>query len=89
MIRVSWDDGFKKSYRKQTARNRELADRFAQNVELLCKDPHTPQLRTHKLSGKLRDCWAFSCGYDVRVVFRFIDAKHILLIDFGSHDEVY
>jgi len=44
---------------------------------------------THKLSGKLRGLWAFSCDYDCRVIFKFINKENVLLIDIGSHDEVY
>ena len=47
------------------------------------------QLRTHKLSGKLEGLWAFSVDEDCRVVFEFIGEDRVLLIDIGSHDEVY
>ena len=51
--------------------------------------PFSPQLRTHKLSGKLGGQWAFSVDDDCRVVFEFIGEDKVLLIDIGSHDEVY
>jgi len=56
---------------------------------LFSKNPCNPRLKTHKLVGKLDGLWAFSVGYDYRVVFRFIDAEEVLLIDIGTHDEVY
>jgi mRNA-degrading endonuclease YafQ of YafQ-DinJ toxin-antitoxin module len=36
--------------------------------------------------------WASSGGYDVRIVFRFIqtaDAEMIALLSIGTHDEIY
>jgi len=58
-------------------------------MEVFLTDPFSSQLRTHKLSGKLQGLWAFSIDDDHRVVFEFIDQQRVLLIDIGSHDEVY
>ncbi|RJR42600.1 MAG: type II toxin-antitoxin system mRNA interferase toxin, RelE/StbE family [Deltaproteobacteria bacterium] len=61
-------------------------------LQLLAEDAFHPQLRTHKLRGKLAGSWACSVDYDVRVVFDFInrgDAEAILLITVGTHEEVY
>ena len=56
---------------------------------MISASPFSPQLRTHKLSGKLEGQWAFSVDDDCRVVFEFIGEDKVLLIDIGSHDEVY
>jgi mRNA-degrading endonuclease YafQ of YafQ-DinJ toxin-antitoxin module len=52
-------------------------------------NPFEPKLRTHKLSGKMKYLWAFRLGYDLRVVFIFEEEDKVLLIDIGTHDEVY
>ena len=64
MIRVSWDQGFKRIYRKKVKNDAELKDRFWDAMELFSIDPFTSRLRTHKLSGKLEGLWAFSVDYD-------------------------
>jgi mRNA-degrading endonuclease YafQ of YafQ-DinJ toxin-antitoxin module len=49
-------------------------------------------LVTHKLSGDLAGVWACSAGYDLRIVFEFVDqegTEAILLLTVGTHDEVY
>ena len=59
---------------------------------LLAEDAFHPQLQTHKLRGKLRGSWACSAGYDLRIVFRFVEhegTEAILLETVGTHDEVY
>jgi mRNA-degrading endonuclease YafQ of YafQ-DinJ toxin-antitoxin module len=61
-------------------------------LELLAEDAFHPQLKTHKLKGKLAGSWACSGGHDVRVIFQFVnhtgkDAIHLEGI--GTHDEVY
>ncbi|MBP6974073.1 MAG: type II toxin-antitoxin system YafQ family toxin [Syntrophorhabdus sp.] len=55
----------------------------------ISKNPFSKQLRTHKLTGTLKGLWAFSVDYDTRVIFSFLTDDEILLIDIGSHDEVY
>jgi mRNA-degrading endonuclease YafQ of YafQ-DinJ toxin-antitoxin module len=89
VIRIHWDDSFRRSYRRRIKGNPDLERHFRQSVELFAAHPHHPRLRTHKLSGTLKDLWAFSCGYDCRVVFTFLAERTVLLIDIGSHDEVY
>ncbi len=59
---------------------------------LLAEDAFHPQLKTHKLKGKLIGSWSCSAGYDLRVVFQFVKHKGepaILLEGVGTHDEVY
>ena len=63
-------------------------------LSLLESDPFTPSLKTHKLQGELKGLWACSVEYDCRIVFRFEalegeSEEAIVLIDIGTHDEVY
>ena len=63
-------------------------------LNLLVKEPFSPQLETHKLKGKLSGTWACSVGYDLRIIFDFIKSEkeiedNIFLIEIGTHDEVY
>ena len=85
MISAVWDEAFKRSYRKRIKKNDERRRR----MELFLASPFSTQLRTHKVSGKLEGQWAFSVDDDCRVVFEFIGEDKVLLIDIGSHDEVY
>ncbi|QTA93466.1 type II toxin-antitoxin system RelE/ParE family toxin [Desulfonema magnum] len=89
MIEISWDKGFKKSYKKRVADNQRLKKKFWQKLEQFSSDPFFPGLRTHKLYGRLTGLWAFTVDDDRRVVFEFVGDDHALLIDIGKHDEVY
>lgn len=89
MIKATWDQGFKRSYKKKIKNNQELKKRFWDAVELFSKEPFNSRLRTHKLTGKLKGLWAFSVAFDCRVIFKFLDKDEVLLIDIGGHDEVY
>jgi mRNA-degrading endonuclease YafQ of YafQ-DinJ toxin-antitoxin module len=60
--------------------------------ELLADDAFHPQLRTHKLKGRLEGSWACSAGYDLRIIFPFVHyegAEAILLETMGTHEDVY
>lgn len=46
------------------------------------------------MSSELLGLWACSCGYDCRILFSIekeneSDKEIILLLDIGTHDEVY
>jgi mRNA-degrading endonuclease YafQ of YafQ-DinJ toxin-antitoxin module len=69
-----------------------LEDHLLQALRLLEADPYAPSLKTHRLKGKLKDSWACTGGYDLRVVFSFTKQggkPAVLLEAVGTHDEVY
>jgi mRNA interferase YafQ len=71
-----------------------LQERIFDVLDALVRDPFTPALKTHKLSGQLQGLWACWVEYDCRIVFAFetepqTGEELIVLIDLGTHDEVY
>jgi addiction module RelE/StbE family toxin len=89
VIKAVWDEGFKRSYRKRVKKNEKLKKEILAKDGMFLTSPSSSQLRTHKLSGKLEGLWAFSVDDDCRVIFEFIGEDRVLLIDIGSHNEVY
>jgi len=89
MINIVWDPGFKKAYQKKIKTDDNLKRKFWKTIKLFSSNPFSKQLRTHKLTGILKGLWAFSVDYDTRVIFTFLKDDEVLLIDIGSHDEVY
>ena len=88
-MEVSFSSSFRRAFKKRIKGKFELENRFWAKVELFTKDPFNPSLRTHKLSGKLKDMWSFSIEYDERVLFYFTDNNKAVFVDIGNHDEVY
>jgi len=83
---------FIRSARRFARRHPQTAPELQSVLALLSEDAFHPQLKTHKLKGRLADSWACSAGYDLRVVFEFVKHKGeeaILLQSVGTHDEVY
>lgn len=85
---------FKRVFKRLVRRQPELEERIEERLAVLTADPFDPLLQTHKLKGKLSGAWACSVDYDCRIVFNFVQniesgEEEILLIDIGTHDEVY
>jgi addiction module RelE/StbE family toxin len=93
-IKIVVSSKFKRSFRKFTRRNTKLQTKIEEVISKLSEDVFDSSLGTHKLEGKLADLLACSCGYDCRVVFAIdtdkeTNEKIIVLLDVGTHDEVY
>ncbi|MCY7331679.1 MAG: type II toxin-antitoxin system mRNA interferase toxin, RelE/StbE family [Pseudanabaena sp. CAN_BIN31] len=79
---------FSRAFRRYIKRNPELKPRVENVIRQIELDVSAPNLGTHPLRGKLEGLQACSCGYDCRIVFS-IEPDEIVLIDIGTHDEVY
>ena len=83
---------FVRNARKVLKKQPQLAQNIQNTLELLSIDPFQSQLKTHKLKGELKDSYACSAGYDLRIIFKFVEYKQsqaILLESIGTHDEIY
>lgn len=94
MRKLSWDTSFRRAFKRHTRNNPALQSRIFQALDRLMEDPFHPALKTHKLSGQLKGLWACWVEYDCRIVFTFepdhdVGEDMIVLIDLGTHDEVY
>ena len=85
-----WTDTFKRTARKFLARHRDLQEVFSLVLHKLEQDPNDPELRLHSLGGRLQGKHAVRLTYSYRIVLRLeFVADEIVLLDVGSHDEVY
>jgi addiction module RelE/StbE family toxin len=93
-MKVVWSSGFKRSFKKITKKNSRLSDKIIETLRLLAINPFTSSLKSHKLAGDMEGLWSCSVAYDCRIIFNISEdgqllEMFILLIDVGSHDEVY
>ncbi len=85
---------FKRAFRKFVRRDARLQKRIEDTLMQMQQDVFAPSLGTHKLSGTLEGLRASSCGYNCRIVFSIeqnpVDGVQVIvLLDIGTHDEVY
>jgi addiction module RelE/StbE family toxin len=88
-MKVAFSSSFKRAYKKRIKGQKEKEEAFFKKMEIFIHEPYHPQLRTHKLSGQLKDLWSFSIDYNIRVIFYFVDEQHVIFENIGTHDEVY
>ena len=85
-----WTETFERTARKFLFRHPELAGIFEDVLQQLEADPHSPKLRLHPLKGKHRNKHSVRLTYSQRIVLILsITSSEIILLDVGSHDEVY
>ncbi|NJL88946.1 MAG: type II toxin-antitoxin system mRNA interferase toxin, RelE/StbE family [Coleofasciculaceae cyanobacterium SM2_1_6] len=85
-------NAFVRAARKILKKQPELAPNIQNTLDLLSTEPFHPRLKTHKLKGEFQDSWSCSGGYDLRIIFKFVEheeSQAILLESIGTHDEVY
>ena len=89
-MEVTFSNSFKKSF-KQRIQGYNKEPEFYKCLEIFITTPFDPVLKTHKLSGKLKNFWSFTIAFDLRVVFYFTNdkPKRAVLVDIGNHKEVY
>lgn len=94
MRTLIWGKSFVRSWKRAAKKYPSLNQEIENTLKLLQENPFASPLATHKLKGKLAGSWACSVGYDLRIVFDFVRSSDqqeddILLLEIGSHDEVY
>jgi mRNA interferase YafQ len=85
---------FKRAFQKFCKRDSARQRRIEDALRLMEQDVFMTGLGTHKLSGSLSGYWACSCGYDCRIIFSLetdleTGEEVVVLLDVGTHDEVY
>jgi addiction module RelE/StbE family toxin len=88
-LEIGFSASFKRAFKKRISPDPECEKLFWKKVEVFIANPNHPSLKTHKLSGVLEGLSSFSINHDIRVIFKPADKNRVLLMDIGSHDEVY
>ncbi len=66
----------------------DLSGRTKRTMKSIVANPFEPHLKTHRLGGLLKECFAASITYGYRIIFS-VDDDSVCFLDIGSHDDVY
>ncbi|MCA6509631.1 MAG: type II toxin-antitoxin system mRNA interferase toxin, RelE/StbE family, partial [Pseudanabaena sp. M109S1SP2A07QC] len=81
---------YKRKERKFFKKRPRLIDKYGLVLEKLKTNPFDPSLKTYKLKGDLSEFYACSLTYEYRIICVFlVQNETIVLVDIGSHNEVY
>jgi addiction module RelE/StbE family toxin len=85
-----YTESYIKKAKKFFRKHPDLLKRYGKTLKLLEINPTHPSLRLHKLEGKHEGLYSTSINMNYRISLEFIVKKDsIILINVGSHDEVY
>jgi addiction module RelE/StbE family toxin len=88
-MKISFSKSFQKVFNKRIKNNKILSELFSEKLKIFEKEPYHPSLKTHKLTGKLKNYHSFRIHFEYRVIFEFIEEDKVILIDIGTHNQVY
>jgi len=83
--KIHYTSRFIKDFKKLSKEKQKLAIKRERFFRENCFDS---RLKTHKLTGFLKDYWAFSVTHSDRILLRFINNKEVIFYKIGSH-EIY
>ena len=85
---IEYAPAYLKKARKLARKYPRLRTQYSETLGKLAGNPFDPTLHTHPLTGELKDKYACSLTYELRIVFTLRDYT-VRLLDIGTHDEVY
>lgn len=81
-MKIYYSSKFAKEYKRLPKRIKLLAEKKEKSFR---KDPFDPQLKTHKLTGRLKEFWSFSIDYNYRIIFEFRNKNTVWFHSVGTH----
>lgn len=90
MIRLVWTNTFSHTAKRFLKKNPDLKKEFERTLKQLEEKPSHPKLKLHPLKGRLAGKHSVSLTYSHRIVLILaLSDGEIVLLDVGSHDDVY
>ncbi len=91
---MAWELIFTDQYNKKAVRfikdHPESLVQYGKTLELLSINPHHPSLRLQGLKGRLSGLHSVSINLKYRITLELIITdKEIILVNVGSHEQVY
>lgn len=84
-MKIYYSSKFAKEYKKLPLKVKLSAEK---REKVFRKDPFNPSLKTHKLTGKLKDYHSFSLDFHYRIIFEFVEKDIVWFHTVGTH-EIY
>jgi addiction module RelE/StbE family toxin len=90
MYQLKVSKNFEKKLKKFIKRNPTLKSILKEKLQILQENPFDPRLKTHRLSGSLKDFYSFWLTYEYRIVIKIYPKEKVIeFYTIGTHEEVY
>jgi addiction module RelE/StbE family toxin len=87
-MKLDFHPHFVRSLRKIVKRNPELNKIIKDKIKLFQENPRHSSLKLHKLTAKNVEQWSIKINPNLRIIIQYSEDTAIL-VNIGSHDEVY
>ena len=89
-MRLVKNEAYERKERKFFKKHPDLLKKYIEVLAKLKNNPFDSALKTHKLKGELSDFYSCSLTHEYRIICTFIVQNDmIVLVDIGTHSEVY
>lgn len=88
-MRIRFSPDFIKQLKKIKRTDKELIVKINKQIKLFQLHPQHSSLRTHKLTGKMKNRWSISVSRSIRIVYILLEGDTAYFIAIGTHDQVY
>lgn len=89
MTTIIFTTSFSRALKKLLNAQPEMESVVREKFNIFQQNPFDSTLRTHRLSGELKEFRSFRVTYDIRIIFEFTKSGDALFSDIGTHDDVY
>lgn len=90
IFNVVFSETYVRTEKRFLKRHPDLKKRYRKTLVLLEKNPIYPFLRLHPLHGKFLGLYSVSISMQYRITLELeIREQEIILVNVGSHDEIY
>jgi mRNA-degrading endonuclease YafQ of YafQ-DinJ toxin-antitoxin module len=81
---------YQRALKRFLKKHPDLRRAYDDGIHLLAANPHDSSLKLHPLGGKYASEYAVCITYGYRIVLTLaVIERQIVLLDVGSHDDVY
>ncbi len=83
---LTYTNAYQSAFRRLSAQDQ---DAVRETVQFFLDSPYHPTLRHHTLRETPDQIWSLSAGDDLRILLRVRGDSTIILLDVGTHAEIY
>lgn len=84
-MKIYYSSKFAKEYKRLPKKVKNSAE---EKEKIFRLNPFNTRLKTHRLSGKLKEYYSFSVDYHCRIIFEFVGKDIVWFHSVGTH-EIY
>ncbi len=81
-MKIYYSSKFAKEYKRLPKKVKIAAEKREKIFRI---NPFDPRLKTHRLSGKLKEYYSFSIDYHYRIIFEFVGKDTVWFHSVGTH----